>query len=561
MQKNQPNVDGFVVRRRQQNSVQPLQRPGLRSEAREASPRFLNQSAHRSDVGAPFLRRTNNAGTPAGEDGAMALPRPTRQTIDLDLTLDEPSAGKKTKSHRRTGKLKLPSKKIVKWVLIALAAVILGVGAWLGYKFISNGGKVFQGGGVIPALFTQARDLKEDAEGRSNVLLFGTSEDDPGHDGAELTDSMMIASVNQKTKDVFLISIPRDLYIDYGRACFAGYKGKINAFYSCVKEEDEQAAQAALRAKVGEIFGLDIQYSVHLNYTALRQAVDAVGGITVVIDSVDERGILDRNFDWDCPKGLFTCYNVKYPNGPAQLNGKQALYLARARGANGLTYGLPQANFDREKYQRLILVALKDKAVSAGTLANPVAVSNLLDALGNNVRTSFDAEEVKTLVKLGQDIKSEDIHSLALNDPEDSLVTTDHVGNESIVRPRAGLYDYSQIQRVVDAYATGDLAVIEGASIDVLNASGQAGAAQTQANKITENKLEVNVVGNAPVALGTKPFLLYDLSGGKKPATLKKLQTLFGITISEGAPAGVSSNADFVLIVGPQPEAEKPASQ
>lgn len=553
-QHNRPNVDGFIVRRRTASAGSTKPRPTLDGALHGVPDQFLIDPTSRpvvADKNDPSLRRPDGA-MPVNDEGAIALPAPHRERINLDLTLDD----EHQKQARKKARFRLPSKRVLKWILIAFGVVVLGAGGFFAYKFLEAGGKIFKGN-VITAIFNQAKPLQADTNGRSNVLLFGTSEDDPGHAGSELTDSMMLASVHQTKKDAFLVSIPRDLYIDYGRACPAGYKGKINAYYICIKEDEgEAAAQAALAKKVGEIFGLEVQYTAHVNYTALRQAVDAVGGITVTIASSDSRGILDRNFDWDCPKGLFTCYNVKYPNGPVQLNGKQALYLARARGANGLTYGLEQASFNRDEYQRKILIALKDKAVSAGTLANPVAVNNLLEALGNNVRTSFNAEEIKTLVQLGQDIKTENISTMSLNDPESPLVTTGSVGTESIVQPIKGLYNYTDIQTVVLAYATGDTAALEKAKVDVLNASGTPGLAQAKAEELGAQNIKIAIVGNAPLEIGTQPILLYDLSEGKKPGTRKKLEGLLGVTAATTLPAGVASNSDFVVIIGPKPEAD-----
>ncbi|MGH7196216.1 MAG: LCP family protein [Candidatus Saccharimonadales bacterium] len=551
MQIQQPSTDGFIVRRRRAGGTPSRPRATLNSLDKGVPEKYLvnpekNNSAQSN---LPQLERRETAGVTG--NGSLALPTP-RQKIDLDMNLDDSGEpGKKSKVRK-----KWPRKRIVKWALIGLAIVILAVGAFFAYKILITGGKIFKGN-LVGAFFSEGKELKVDENGRANILLFGTSEDDPGHDGADLTDSVMIVSVHPKKKNAFMVSVPRDLYVDYGRACASGYRGKMNVIYSCHKKEGEDAAQEAMRKKLGEVFGLDIQYSVHLNYTALRQAVDAVGGITVNIESRDPRGIMDRNFDWDCPKGSGTCYNVKYPNGPAQMDGKHALYLARARGADplGRTYGLGQANFDREQYQRKILVALKDKAVSAGTLANPVAVNNLLDALGNNVRTNFDAEEIKTLVKLGQEIKSESISSLQLNDPEDPLVTTGNADGQSIVRPEKGLYEYSDIQAAVKAYATGDPSIIaEKAIVDVLNASEQAGAAQTQADKVTGAGIKIGIIGNAPASLNTAPIQLYDTTNGQKPGTLKKLEELFGVKAKTGKPAGVNATGNFVIIVGASSE-------
>jgi len=549
MRNNVNTTDGFVVRRRPAHSAGPG-RPALESQG--LPKHFLDNKLTDADKNLPMVQRRQ-----AESMDSSALSSATDDNGDIkgfNLNVDKHEGqepGKKAKLPKE--KRKLPVKKIIKWSAISLLAIVLIFGGYFVYKFIATGGQIFKGN-LVNAVFAPAKKLAADSNGRSNVLLFGTSEDDPDHAGADLTDSMMVVSANQDTKEAFLVSIPRDLYVDYGRGCPAGYQGRLNALYSCVKEsENEEAGQEALRKKVGEILGLDIQYAAHINYAALREAVDAVGGITVTIDSKDSRGILDRNFDWDCPRGRYSCYNVKYPNGPVNLDGKHALYLARARGANGDTYGLPQANFDREKYQRAILIALKDKAVSAGTLANPITINNLLDTLGKNVRTNFSVEEIKTLVDLAQKIDSANIVSMPLNDPEAPLVTTGNVNGQSIVKPTKSLYDYSEIQKTIKAYSSNDKSQLEKATVDVFNATTTSGVATTKADALEDEGLIIGKVANAPTNLNTAPVQVYDLSGNKKPATRQKLEKLLGITVKDqpdGGITGISSSADFVVIIG-----------
>lgn len=568
--RNNPNTtDGFVVRRRHNaGGGSGDHRPTLDGRRVEPPKRLLDirpvDKDRREREQVPMVERRQATAVDAFNPNNHAKPHEASRGLDgLDIGVGEdidrkdlPSAESEVGKKQRKPRGKIPVKRIIKWSAISLAVIGLAIGGYFIYKLISAGGQIFKGN-LVNAVFAPAKELAKDENGRSNVLIFGTSEDDPGHDGADLTDSMMIISANQENKDAFLISIPRDLYVDYGRACPAGYQGKINALYSCVKDMGEEAAQEVLRKKIGEVFGLDVQYSAHVNYTVLREAVDAVGGITVTIDSSDPRGIMDRNFDWDCPNGPYTCYNVRYPNGPANLNGKQALYLARARGASGVTYGLPQANFDREKYQQAILVALKDKAVSAGTLANPVAVNNLLDTLGKNVRTNFNADEVKTIVDLAQKVDTANISSLQLNDPENLLVTTGNVNGQSVVRPVKGLYNYSGIHEAVRTYASSDKSLLEGAIVDVFNASGVPGVATTKSNQLKDEGITVGTVANAPESLNTEPLQLYDLSDGKKPATRQKLEKLLGVTAKvepAGGITGITSSADFVVIIGTSAE-------
>lgn len=551
------NLEGFVVRRRPSINDRRLGLDNLKVPSKYLlNPELKNNSPNDQE-------RLQRITDDMSESQPLHVAEDERRSVGAAATKgirapkgDSLGSNEPDKSAKRRfpslRDLRKPTKKELKVagiVLLVLTIILAGFFIW---KFIVNGGRVF--GGNPLGLLLGNKELQKDQYGRTNILLFGTSEDDPDHAGADLTDSILIASLSQEKKDAYLLSVPRDLWVKYGKACNAGYEGKINEVYLCNKSlNGEKAGQEALEDKVSEVFGIDLQYTVHLNYTVLKEAVDAVGGITVKIKSNDPRGILDRNFDWNCPSKVpQSCYNVKYPNGPANLDGLHALYLARARGDDpeGRTYGLGGGNFDREQYQQKILIALKDKATSAGTLTNPVTITNLLDSLGKNVRTNISSEEVRSFIALAQETDVKEITRLTLVDKKKPLVTTGNLNGASIVQPVKGIYDYSGIRQYVLANISGDKSSIENATIDVRNGSGVAGAAQKKANDINAAGLKVVNVGNAPVGKYGS-VAIYDLSRGKKPSTRQKLEQLLGVQATSGPlPSSVTSGAHFVIIVG-----------
>ena len=161
--------------------------------------------------------------------------------------------------------------------------------------------------------------LKADVNGRTNILVFGTSGYDMSgnigkgskHDGASLTDSIMVVSINQETGDTAMISLPRDLKV---RSTCGTVK--INAVYSCgSKNKDGQAGAKALMTQVSEVLGIELQYYVHINWSSLINIVDALGGITVTLDN----DINDRYYTKTVIKA----------GVPTHLDGEQALGLAR----------------------------------------------------------------------------------------------------------------------------------------------------------------------------------------------------------------------------------------
>jgi len=481
---------------------------------------------------------------------------------DLDESLkgiDNVDESKKERRRRKKGQPKSKVRRIVRWVVILLIVALVAAGVWLAYKTLTAGGNVFKGNllGLV-----QNKPLKQDANGRSNILVLGTSEDDPGHQGANLTDSIMIVSIDQKNKNAYMISIPRDLEVDYGEPCLSGYKGKINVYYSCVgggtdNINDTREALTKTANFVGEVVGLDIQYGVNVNYTVMRELVSAIGGITVTIDSRDPRGQMDANFDWKCgagdwkvsqaerkrrcpPNGHF----IEYPNGPANLDAEHALYLAQARG-DAVNYGFEQSNFDREKNQQKIVKAIREKALSAGVLTNLGKVSNIVDALGNNLRTTFEADEVQTLVSLAKDIKDQDIQSISLIDPDGDNPAVMN-GN---AQPTAGMYQYDAIRALIKKKLSSNPVTREEAKVAVLNGSETAGVAQTEADKLTAQGFIVGDISNAPEGV-YGAVDIYQIGDGKT-ATKAKLESMFGTKVKTTAvPFTVSEGTNFVIIFG-----------
>lgn len=340
-------------------------------------------------------------------------------------------------------------------------------------KASSMSSKVFAGGGGVAGLVGGGSPLRTDTTGRVNVLIFGTSQDDPAHaqgaggQGMWLTDSIQLLSIDPVTRTAVMVSVPRDTWVKLGRKCIVGAEAKINAVYECATgvfdtaqaalpnyQALDQTGARALSAAVAEVTGKTPQYWVHVNYTVLRQAVDAVGGIDVQIVGNGHEGIFDTNADGECPNEDISCRQVYYPrDGVYHLDGIHALNLARARGdANPrgcMQFGLNGGDFDRQANQQKITVALKNRAASVGTLTNPTAINALIDALGDNVTTNLSTDEAKTALGLARDLGA--MTSISLVDPARPVTTTGTISGQSVVRPVAGLFDYATIHRFIDS--------------------------------------------------------------------------------------------------------------
>lgn len=319
----------------------------------------------------------------------------------------------------------------VRWLVAGVLVVVLalgGVAAFLLQRTGSALSKSSTGGSVTDLL--KSDPLNGQSTGRVNILLAGNSADDPGHEGAELTDSIMVASFNTTTHALTLVSVPRDLWVVHN-----GTGQKINSVVT-------QGGMAALAGVVEQVTGLHIDQQVLVDYRALKQAVDAVGGVDVTIASNDKRGIYDANT------------GLRLANGVQHLNGDQALQLARSRNdpvPGKVSYGLPNGDFDRTKYQRAIVEAILRQASSTSTLTNPQRLAELIDTVGANVRTDLKASQMNTAIQLGR--ASSTVTGVSILGDANAPLLVDYTGTggQSALAPAAGVGVYSGIKAYVAA--------------------------------------------------------------------------------------------------------------
>lgn len=571
MVRNASSIDGFVVRQRRA-TLDATNDGSVRNQSTSSTsaPRRLMNAPDRFDRAE--LRRldkdqqsksTESTANRQSEVTGRAKIDPEQQLLnDIEDSLNQidniaPPESQANGRHQRRAqrhqmsshptkpKKKTSKGKIVKRIIIILILAIIGVVGYLAVKAFLAGGKVFNGN-PLDILTTKTR-LSEDENGRTNILIFGTSGytmEESAWDGAMLTDSIMVVSIDQDEHDAYMMSLPRDLYVQHTNCPSLGTTtGKLNEVFYCAyaPNQDEKAGAANLMAKAGEILGLDIQYYIHADWTALVQAVDAVGGVDVTIESTDPRGIYDSST------------GIKYANGEvAHLNGEKALALARARNHNYGDYGLAGGNYDREKNQQKILAALQQKAMSAGTLLNPVAVSNLIDSLGNNLITDFDTGHVQTLADIASNVQMDQIKQLPFVGRDDGgpdLIGS-YAPNGTYLgeAPLAGVYDYSEIQSYIAQNMSSDPVVREGATIDVLNGSDQVGLAGEKAEELEEDNYTIGEIANAPANISDK-VVIYQLDSDM-PGTAAALKDKYGVELVQGELAGYYTTADFVVVFG-----------
>ena len=362
-----------------------------------------------------------------------------------------PDKSKKQKT-KKSDKNKVPLWAKIVMIALSVILVLIIAAVTLMYMLLSHSTAVFKGN---PMDILISSELKKDENGQTNFLIFGTSEDAKGHGGQELTDSILVASINQENKSAKVFSVPRDLWVNYSVAgnepmsCTVGDRGKINATYLCALEEyknsmsvsnAKDAASLYFAKKISEVTGLSMHYYVAADWGAVKMIVDKIGGIDVDVYADDEDGIHDSCQNIDLKKGMY--YN---------MNGDLAMKLARARNAACAPgdYGLSRSNFDREINQQRIMNAIKNKVSNIGILMNPGQVMSIIDGLGDNLRTNIVMSEVRTLIDFGTKLEG-GIQPISTVDQ----FGTGRIGLSSVVIPagastysEGSLYNYTNFQK------------------------------------------------------------------------------------------------------------------
>ncbi len=477
----------------------------------------------------------------------MSKPQPLSDSSLENRPRQSPTAQTAKQKPGGAPKQKKPKKKRswVKRVFVALGIVLLlGVAAF-GARFVLDLAKLTGNKNPFAVLGAFQRAPLKNENGRVNVLVAGNSADDAGHNGATLTDSIMVLSIDTKKKTAMMLSVPRDMWVTIPRQ---GHS-KINAAYT-------YGGMSTLKDVIEANLDLPIHYTALVNYSAFKDAVDAIGGITITIKSDNPKGIYDSSLDWT---SRTCCALAKYPNGPAMLNGQQALNLARARGEGYGSYGF-NADFTRTENQRLMLLGIRDKALKSSTLSNPLKISNLVSAVGKNVTTDLELKEIQTLYSYVKEIDATKIDSYNINtlkgEKETMLANYTSPDGQSALIPAAGVDNYDEIAVQIKKLFTATPVSKEAASVVVLNATETAGLARTQASALSEMGMSIAAQSNATVQPTTT---LVDVSG-EKPNTLAALKKKYTATVIADATMKANyPNADIIIILG-ESAAPKPTT-
>lgn len=222
-------------------------------------------------------------------------------------------------------------------------------------------------------------DLDEDTldtlEGYTNIAIFGLDNRGNGKYDRGNSDVIMIASIDNKTKEVKLVSVYRDTYLNVG-------SGKYNKANSAYARGGAKAAVQMLNTNLD----LNIKEYMCVDWNAVVEAVDALGGVEIEITEQERVMINDLIVEIDYFVGSTTSQVKKA--GVQNLTGAQATAYARIRKTAG-------NDFKRTSRQRIVLEAMLNKAKQSDIKT----LMNICEAVFDDVSTSLSLTEIIGLAR------------------------------------------------------------------------------------------------------------------------------------------------------------------
>lgn len=295
-----------------------------------------------------------------------------------DFTFFDEEAVAADKESQRTGKpaegtpkgpRRSGNRKALLVLLVAVVVLVLAVGGVVGYYFtrINSALENFGQGNLLPAPYAGQPQAATSAA--KNFLIVGADKNDNGSDGR--SDVLMIAHLSGDRKQIYLISFPRDMWVNVpaNDIVHRDSMAKINAAYSW--------GRSPLAVKtVEQLTQVRIDHTAEVNFGGFMELTDTLGGVTV-----------DN-------KVASTVGQYSYPKGEITVRGEEALTYVRQR------HGLPNGDLDRAERQRAVLKAILDKALSPEVLGNPVKFGEMLDLAGQQVTVdqTLPSSEVRGLI-------------------------------------------------------------------------------------------------------------------------------------------------------------------
>lgn len=452
--------------------------------------------------------------------------------------------------------LKKPKRKIffISKTLVSLLIIFIILLIFFGINIISSGENLAKTLGNLSLwqqikhlIGSEDKKLAGEEEDRINILLLGMGGE--GHEGPYLSDTIILASFKPSTKQVALISIPRDLYVP-----IPGYGWRkinnANAFGEVTQpgEGSKFASQV-----IGNVFGLPIHYYIRIDFAGFVKIIDDLGGVTINVENTLD----DEYYPVKGKESATTSERFEHlyiAKGQKHLAGEMALKYVRSRQAKGIE----GSDFARSQRQQKVLLAVKEKTLTFSTLINPYKINRLTNTLSQHLKTNLQIWEIIRLFQLGKEGKYEDIINRVFDDsPNGPLYSTINGGGAFILSPKAG--DFSELQDIVqNIFGAGGTNQQKVKRIEIQNGTKINGLAFRTSQYLQSLGYEVIKIKNAPTQDYQKT-VIYNLTGTEENLqNITALAKLIAAEVSLILPEWLTSttspatspNADILIILG-----------
>lgn len=343
-------------------------------------------------------------------------------------------------------------KKRRKIALFAGGILALGFLVYFSYAFYwpisSLIGELIKNPQTALSFFKGGSEIKS-TDGKTNILLLGIDKRanvpytylGPGgkreHNGF-LSDTIIVASIDRETKQVSMISIPRDTWVDIPEwGNLSKSQGKINSAYSLGNIYDYPGGGLQLVEEVvSSHLGITIHYGMRIDFEGFKKTIDTLDGIDVDVEKTfdDYQYPREGSEKTPCRDGSFSCRyeHLHFEKGMQHMDGATALGYVRSRsGTNG-----EGSDFARARRQQRAIQAAFKKALSLDTLLDPFKLNELFRDFGETIETDFELSALPGFVKLGKQINVNSIRTFVL-DPSSGVMgvgdPSRHGGAYSIV--------------------------------------------------------------------------------------------------------------------------------
>jgi LCP family protein required for cell wall assembly len=394
------------TRRPYQYSPLPSPQDENRQQAGEPTVRYSPPTSVASPV-----QQTPQA-APAAQPGAQQYPPYSQPRPPLYVGGAAPGQvqGAKMRPRRRKGCL------ISLTVVLLLLVILFAIAVPTVQKVLAFGSAI----STQAPLSSQTGYLG--TSDRVNIVMLGYG--GSGHEGAYLTDSIVVMSLLPQSHHTTLVSIPRDLWIQYPPN--SGNYNRINAVYPIASNNnaDPVAGGNAIAQKVSLVTGLDARYWMTINFTGFRDFIDAIGGV-----DVDVPDAFTANYPKnDDPAIDASWIKVHFSKGLQHMNGARAIQYARAREV--LDNPAEGTDFARSVRQQIIMKAALAKLKDWHTWPS------FLGALDALKRTIYSNLSLADLAQFALKMDLNNAHRVGLS--FSNVLTGTNIDGQSVVVPQNG---------------------------------------------------------------------------------------------------------------------------